>query len=71
MGHAPESSPRGRGRKAVAFGWSEDVAVTAGVNRYELKEGGHDTVASVGLRVGSMVIGGLFYVTALVFTSAR
>jgi hypothetical protein len=55
----------------VAFGWSDVVALTAGVNRYELKEGGHDTLASVGLRIGSVPIGGLFYLTALVFTSVR
>jgi hypothetical protein len=34
--------------------------LTAGVNRYELKDGGHDMVAGVGLRVGSVLIGGLF-----------
>jgi hypothetical protein len=56
---------------AVAIGWADVVALTAGVNRYALKDGGHDTLASVGLRVGSVVIGGLFYVTALVFASAR
>lgn len=55
----------------VAFGWSDVVALTAGVNRYDLKEGGHDTTATLGLRLGSIVIGGLFYLTALVFASAR
>jgi hypothetical protein len=55
----------------VAIGWADVVALTAGINRYALKEGGHETAATVGLRVGSIIIGGLFYVTALVFTSAR
>jgi hypothetical protein len=55
----------------VAVGWADVVALTAGVNRYELKTGGHETAATVGLRVGSIIIGGLFYVTALVFTSVR
>ena len=50
----------------VAFGWGDLVAVTAGVNRYELEDGGHDILAGVGLRVGSVAIGGLFYLTALV-----
>jgi len=45
--------------------------LTAGINRYELKAGGHDVVAGVGLRVGSIVIGGVFYLIAVVSTSAR
>ncbi|HEY5450852.1 MAG TPA: hypothetical protein VIQ54_18990 [Polyangia bacterium] len=55
----------------VALGWGDVVALTAGINRYELKAGGHDVVAGVGLRVGSIVIGGLFYLIAVVSTSAR
>jgi hypothetical protein len=55
----------------VAFGWSDVLALTAGINRYELKDGGHDSIATAGLRVGSVPIGGLFYLTALVFASAR
>jgi len=53
----------------VAFGWADVVALTAGVNSYELEQGGHDTVATVGVRFGSVTIGGLFYVTALIATS--
>jgi len=55
----------------IAFGWADAVALTAGVNVYELKDGSHDAVASIGLRLGSVIIGGLLYVTALVFASAR
>jgi hypothetical protein len=55
----------------AAIGWADVIALTAGVNRFALRDGGQDTVAALGLRVGSIVIGGLFYVSALVFTSAR
>lgn len=55
----------------LAIGFADAIALTAGINRYELEDGGHDTVASVGVRVGAVTIGGLFYLTAVVATSAR
>jgi len=55
----------------VAFGWADVLAVTAGLNNYELENGDRDWVAGVGFRVGAVTIGGLFYLTALVATSAR
>jgi hypothetical protein len=52
----------------VALGWYDAVALTAGVNGYELKDGGRDMVAGVGLRLGSVVIGGLFYLIAVAYS---
>ena len=53
----------------VAIGWSDVIALTAGVNGYELEDGSRDTFASVGVRVGSVTIGGLLYLTFLAFAS--
>jgi hypothetical protein len=55
----------------VALGWSDVLAVTAGVNRYELENGDQDVVATAGIRAGSVLVGGALYVTVLVFGSAR
>jgi hypothetical protein len=55
----------------LAIGWADVLALTAGLNRYELDGGGDDMVAGVGLRIGAVTIGGIFYLTALAATSAR
>ncbi len=55
----------------VAIGWGDVVALTAGINGYALKDGAPEMAATAGFRVGAVIIGGLFYVSALVFTSAR
>jgi hypothetical protein len=55
----------------VALGWGDVVAVTAGVNQYQLEDGDQQVVATAGLRIGSVTIGGLFYAAALVATANR
>ena len=55
----------------VAIGWADVVALTAGVNRYELEDGSHDVFVGAGIRVGSVTIGGLFYLAAHMFAGAR
>lgn len=55
----------------VAIGWADVIALTAGMNRVELATGGDKLAAGVGLRIGSVTIGGLFYLTAIAATSSR
>jgi hypothetical protein len=55
----------------VAIGWYDVVAITAGLNGYDRADGSHDLVPGVGLRFGSVLVGGSLYVSALVATGAR
>ena len=55
----------------AAIGIADVIALTAGINRYEVEGGGHDMVAGVGVRFGSVAIGSLFYLTALALSGGR
>ena len=48
----------------VALGWLDVIALTAGANRYEREDSGHDWVLGAGFRIGSVTIGGLIYLAA-------
>jgi hypothetical protein len=44
------------------------LAVTAGANSFALDDGSRDVIFTTGIRVGSVTIGGLLYLTAVAYS---
>jgi hypothetical protein len=55
----------------VAFGWADVLAITAGAQSIELEDGRRDVIFTTGFRLGSVALGGILYVAALVGTAGR